>query len=189
MPHRHDFSVIVSAHQGYPRWINSGADFIEVDIRRSGAGEFIVSHDETKPGANHVTLREVLENAAGRVGIQLDLKEPGYELELIGPCPLDRLVVTTPDRESIVKIKTAYPQVHVGLTRQYVEETDADFIALDQRHATDEALDFCAQRAIPIWVWTVDDEKLMKRFVADRRVAGLITNRPDLALRLRSARS
>ncbi len=29
----------------------------------------------------------------------------------------------------------------------------------------------------------------MKRFFEDRRVVGLITNRPDLALKLRSARS
>jgi glycerophosphoryl diester phosphodiesterase len=185
--------VIVSAHQGYPRWVDSGADYIEIDIRRNCQGVIIVAHDKPKSGANHATLTQVLEKAGGRVGIQLDLKESGHELEVVKAalehCLASMLAVTSPNYESIRAVKDMYPQVRVGLTRQYVEETDADFIALDQRHATAKALDFCAQRAIPVWVWTVDDEKLMKRFVEDRRIAGVITNRPDLALRLRSARS
>jgi glycerophosphoryl diester phosphodiesterase len=192
MPHRHDFCVlIVSAHQGYPRWINSGADFIEVDVRRSADGALVVSHDEPKRGSKRPTLDEVLDAAAGRVGVQLDLKEVGDELEVVQAAveKCDRLAVTSPFYESIRAVKDRFPEVTVGLTRQYVEQTDADFIALDQRHATDEALDFCAARALPVWVWTVDERKLMERFVHDQRVAGLITNRPDLALRLRTERS
>ena len=41
----------------------------------------------------------------------------------------------------------------------------------------------------PIWVWTVDDANLMRRLMQDTRVECLITNRPDLALQLRTARS
>jgi glycerophosphoryl diester phosphodiesterase len=192
MPHRHDLCVlIVSAHQGYPRWVNSGADFIEIDVRRNADGVFVVSHDDLKPGAKHLTLDEVLDVAAGRVGIQLDLKEVGDEIEVVRAAleKCDRLAVTSPFYESIRTVKDRFPQVVVGLTRQYVEQTDADFIALDQRHATDDALDFCARHSIPVWVWTVDERKLMERFVRDKRVAGLITNRPDQALRLRTERS
>ena len=60
---------------------------------------------------------------------------------------------------------------------------------LDQAYATEEALDFCQRFAIPLWLWTVDDKKLMQRFIKDTRIECLITNRPDLALKLRTARS
>ena len=181
--------LIVSAHQGYPRWVNSGADFIEIDIRSTGDGTFIVSHDAPQPGDHLVRLDEVLEAAGGRVGLHLDLKEHGNEIELLrfvlGRYTIDKLVVTAEEGESIRKIKRSFPQLRVGLTRRHVERSDADFVALDQAYASEDDLN----SGIPIWVWTVDDKKRMQRFVADKRINGLITNRPDLALKLRSARS
>jgi glycerophosphoryl diester phosphodiesterase len=38
---------------------------------------------------------------------------------------------------------------------------------------------------MPAWVWTVDEEPAIAQFMADPRVTALITNRPDIALRLR----
>lgn len=185
--------LIVSAHQGYPRWLNSGADFIEIDIRRARDGVIVVSHDEPRPGDKGVTFHEVAESAAGRIGLQLDLKEPGYEVDLIRSAlerlPAAKLVVTAEMDESIRLIKERFPEIRAGLTRQRVEQNHADFIALDQRYASNDALDLCERYGIKVWVWTVDDKRLMQRFVNDHRIEGLITNRPDLAVRLRSARS
>ena len=175
--------LIVSAHQGYPRWLDSGADFIEVDVRRNSDGVFIVSHDVPDPGADLVTLDQVIEAANGRIGLHLDLKETGYEVELLQRRDLEKLVVTTEEIESIRRIKQNFPQVRCGLTTRRVERSEADFIALDQQYVTTE------RYAMPIWVWTVDDMNQMERFINDERIVGLITNRPDLALRLRSARS
>jgi glycerophosphoryl diester phosphodiesterase len=180
--------VLISAHAGYPQWVDSGADFIEVDIRSNSDGEFIVSHDAPEPGADTVTFGEVLEAAKGHIGLQLDLKEPGREIELVRfaleRCPADRLAVTTENNESIAKIKRSFANVRVGLTTIHVDQVNADFISIDQQYLAEDAIN-----RIPVWVWTVDDEKLMQRFMADPRVECLITNRPDLALRLRSARS
>jgi len=162
-------------------------------VRRNSDGVYVISHDELQPGGKHPTLDEVLDAATGRVGVQLDLKETGHDLDVVQAAlakyPASRLAVTSPFYESVRAIKDRFPDVRAGLTRQHVEETDADFIALDQRYATDEALDFCARYAIPVWVWTVDERKLMVRFIKDGRIAGIITNRPDLALRLRRDRS
>jgi glycerophosphoryl diester phosphodiesterase len=189
MTHRHDSEVIVSAHDGYPRWVMSGADYVEVDVRRDANGVFILSHDEPKPREKAPTLDEALRATDGRIAVQLDLKESGYELELMQRCPRDRVVITSGDSDSIDTIKRSFPDVQVGLTRQYVERTAADFIALDHRHATEDQLAYCQRYAIPVWVWTVDDPRLMKRFMKDDRIKGIITNRPDLALKLRKARS
>ena len=185
--------LIVSAHQGYPRLLNSGADFLEVDVRRTKDGTIVVSHDEPRPGAKQVTLDEVLQAVVGRIGLQLDLKEPGYEVELIRSAlerfPPDKVVVTTEIGESIRVIHEQFPEIRAGLTTQRVEPNHADFIALDQQYASEDALALAERYGIKVWVWTVDDRRLMERFVNDRRVEGLITNRPDVALKLRTARS
>ncbi len=181
--------MIVSAHDGYPRWVTSGADFIEIDIRRDAEGVFVLSHDEPKHGGRYPTFDEVLRVTDGRIGLQLDLKESGYELELLARCRTERIAVTSPDIETVLKVKRHHPHVQAGLTRQFIEETTADFIALDHRHADDEGLDLAARYEIPVWVWTVDDRREMKRLIAGGRVAGIITNRPDVALKLRKARS
>ena len=179
--------MIVSAHDGYPRWVNSGADFIEVDVRRASDGAIVLSHDPLKQGKRYPRLDEVLEATRGRIGIQLDLKEPGYEIDAVQMAAGARpaVVVTTPFEESIRVIKQVFPDTRCGLTRQFIEKADADFIALDQRYATEEALAFGMQ----LWIWTVDDTKLMERLINDPRVDGIITNRPALALKLRRARS
>src|SRR2546425_607777 len=98
-------------------------------------------------------------------------------------------VVTTEMEDSLRLIKEHHPEIRVGLTTQRVEPNNADFIALDQRNASDDALASAERYGIKVWVWTVDDKKLMQRFVNDNRVEGLITNRPEEALKLRSARS
>jgi len=185
--------LIVSAHNGYPRHVNSGADFIEVDVRRTREGVMVISHDALRPDRRYVSFDDMLDAARGKIGIHLDLKETGYEVELINraleKCPPEKVVVTTQDHESIRKIKEKFPKILAGLTRRRVEQTDADFLCLDQQYVTNEALSFCEQNGIDVWVWTVDDMSLMRRLVASGRLDGLITNRPDRALKLRSARS
>ena len=184
--------VIVSAHDGYPRWVDSGADFIEVDIRRAPDGAIVLAHDELEPGGTYVRLEEVLDAACGRIGIQLDLKETGYEVELmrmaLNKCPAPKLVLTAESPASARIVKERFPAVQVGITAKDVKATHADFTPLEQGNASEEALEFCAMNAIPVWVWTVDDRRAMKRFIRDERVAGLITNRPDVALKLARSR-
>jgi len=171
--------VIVSAHDGYPRWLHSGADFIEVDIRRDAGGEIILAHDEPRPGDRYPTLDQVLAEIGGRSGLHLDLKEAGFEIELVARV-LARLpphkVVATPDfGESIRAIKERFPEVRVS---------PVDFVAVDN----DKLGDYSGP-PLPIWVWTVDDKKSMKRYLKDARIEGIITNRPDVALKLTRARS
>jgi len=186
--------VLVSAHDGYPRWLNSGADFLEVDIRRSKDGTIVLSHDDLQPGAVHVTLEEAL---CSEKALQLDLKEPGYELELMRQAletrEAGRLMVTTANDASIRTVKVHFPQVRAGLTLrerlssstvQRIERCLADFIAVDERYVR-----WFDPTPRPIWVWTVDDERKLTRYLTDGRIEAVITNRPDVALRVRSDRA
>jgi glycerophosphoryl diester phosphodiesterase len=178
MPHRHDLSVIVSAHDGYPRLLHSGADFIEIDVRRDPSGAIILAHDKPRPGDRHPTLDQVLAEIDGSSGLHLDLKEAGFETELMAKV-LARLpphkVVATPDFEASVRaIKDRFPEVRVS---------PVDFVAVDH-----DTIDSYSGTHLPIWVWTVDKKRCMKRYMKDARIEAIITNRPDLALKLRMAR-
>jgi len=124
-----------------------------------------------------VTFEQVLQAAAGRIGLHLDLKETGFEVELVTRAlerfPANKVVVTPDFEESARLIKQNFPDVRVS---------PIDFVTHDQQYPLRD-------EGRPIWVWTVDDPNLMRRLNNDPRVECLITNRPDLALRLRTARS
>jgi glycerophosphoryl diester phosphodiesterase len=162
--------------------------------------------------AEVLTFDELLDMSAGRVGLHIDLKEPAQEAEIVsaalGRVAESGFVVTTGDAESIRRIKDLFPNVRAGLTlgtdmtdarawataRERMSElfpgrrlkrSRADFVAAHQQLARIRLLRYCARRRIAAWVWTVDEEQQIARFMADRRVTALITNRPDIALRFK----
>jgi len=227
--HRGGLPVVgVSAAARYGRAIALGVDFVELDVRRTRDGITVVHHDDwTKSGrairdfaypdlteelgSEALTLDELLDVAAGKVGLHIDLKEPGYEAEIVETmldrCSVDEFVITS-GVEEIRTIKEGFPQVQAGLSigddlsglapwlkarhrlseifpHRRIERSRADFMAVHQDLAVLSALRYCERHDIPAWVWTVDEERDIARFLADPRVTTLITNRPDIALRLR----
>jgi glycerophosphoryl diester phosphodiesterase len=231
---------LISAHRGglavdglpaaerYRRAIALGVDFVEFDVRRTRDGVTIISHDDCtisgrairdfpyrelieELGSEALTFDELLDVAAGHVGLHLDLKETGYEADIVRAvldrCPADRLVITSGDLV-VHTIKEQFPHVRAGLSigddlrgvspwlkvrvrlgelfpRRRLERCHADFVAVHQQLARLTMLDYCESHGIPAWVWTVDDEPGIARFLDDRRVTAVITNRPDIALKLR----
>jgi glycerophosphoryl diester phosphodiesterase len=163
--------------------------------------------------ADLLKVDEVMELVDGRVGLHVDVKETGDEAAVArlieAGCPHSPVVFTGGD-DSIRSIKEAFPRVTAGLTlgedlegappwrylRVRLSElfpgvrlrrSHADFAAVHQRLAGIRVLDYCARVHLPAWVWTVDDEVNIARYMRDPRVAVLITNRPDIALRFRTA--
>lgn len=233
-------TALISAHRGgaavdgapaaerYRRAIELGVDFVEFDVRRTRDGVAVIFHDDRTASGREVrslshrelvrelgpealTFVELLDIAAGRVGLHLDLKETGYEAEIVRTAldlsPLDRLVITSGDA-AIRTIKEQFPHVRAGLSigdeisglapwmklrvrlselfpRGRLERCHADFVAVHQQLADLTVLRYCESQGIAAWVWTVDDEPGIARFLADPRVTTLITERPEVALRLR----
>jgi glycerophosphoryl diester phosphodiesterase len=231
-------TALISAHRGglvvdgvpaaerYRRAIELGVDFVEFDVRRTRDGAPVIFHDDRTAsgrdvsGLSHrelveelgpeaLSLDELLEVAAGRVGLHLDLKETGYEAAVVRAaldrCPVDRLVITSGDA-AIRTIKEQFPHVRAGLSigeeinrlapwmklrvrlselfpRGRLERCHADFVAVHQQLAALTVLRYCESQGMDAWVWTVDDEPGIARFLADPRVTTLITNRPDIAMR------
>jgi len=102
----------ISAHRGncgvsglpaaerYDRAIQLGVDYVELDVRRTADGVYVNYHDHVTPsgrpigslkyadlktelGAELLALAELLDVVAGRAGVHIDLKEPGYEAEIV----------------------------------------------------------------------------------------------------------
>lgn len=163
--------------------------------------------------AELLKVDEVMELVDGRVGLHVDVKEVGDEAAVVGliqrGCAHSPVVFTGGDA-SIRAIKEMFPRVSAGLTLgedlegappwRYLRvrltelfpavrlrRSHADFAAAHQRLAGLRVLDYCARAHMPAWVWTVDDAVSIARFMHDPRVAVLITNRPDIALRFRTA--
>ena len=162
-------------------------------------------------GSQAQKVDEVLDIVEGKVGLHVDVKETGHERETVAML-LARLgtgrVVFTGEDESVRVIKEQFPHVQAGLTlgwdsegatpwrtlkvrlselfpHRRVARCHADFIAAHQQLAQANVLRYCARRGMPAWVWTVDREEEIERFMRDERVTVLITNHPDVALRLR----
>ncbi|TDE17846.1 glycerophosphodiester phosphodiesterase [Actinomadura sp. 6K520] len=221
----------ISAHRrdeagltGLSMAVESGAEYVEIDIRRTGDGRLVVHHDADLAGLplNRLTYDRVQELAprpvplvseamkiiGGRAQGHLDLKERGTEHETVemaidafGP---DRFVVTTREVLSLVQIKRAFPDVRTALSvgrnlwergvahdfapLRLIRKAGADMVAVNHRLARVGVLRQCGRAGIPAMVWTVNAEPVMRRFLGDPRVAVLVTDHPDVAMKVRDGR-
>jgi len=220
----------LSAADRYSRAIGIGVDFVEIDMRRLSDGTFVNYHDDRTPagravrdlsypelkaelGTELLKVDELMEIIDGRVGLHVDVKEEGYEAEvvqLIQSGVRRSEVVFTSGDNPIRVIKEQFPKVRAGLSigdnldgvapwvqvrarlselfpGQRLRRSHADFVAVHLDLARLRVLAYCARARIPAWVWTVDDEADIARCIRDPRVAVLITNRPDVAMRIKRA--
>ncbi|MDN0198429.1 glycerophosphodiester phosphodiesterase family protein [Streptomyces sp. S.PNR 29] len=216
--------------QAYEDALLSGAEYVEFDIRRTADGVFVVYHDpraaHTGPLLSTITHAELSERAgypvpvvdevmaliAGKLVGHLDLKETGYERELIDRAVAllgeDGFVATTLEDRSVAAIAQAFPGVRTALSlgrdrrelalarlpgtrlselfpMRRVRACGAHGVAVHQRLARTNVLREAARHGLFTMVWTVNDDTLMRAFLGHPRVDVLITDRPRRAVALR----
>jgi glycerophosphoryl diester phosphodiesterase len=215
--HRRDSAGVTGLHEA----VASGAEYVEIDVRRAGDGSLVVHHDPVVGGLplrrlsreriEEITARPVpavgaaMEIIARGARGHLDLKEPGVEhetvglaMEIFGP---GRFVVTTRDADVLRRVKKEYPDACTALSvgrgmlergaagdlapLRAIRASGADMVALNHRLARVGVLRQCARAGYPVMLWTVNAERLIRRFLRDPRVAVLVTDRPRTALALR----
>jgi glycerophosphoryl diester phosphodiesterase len=228
----------ISAHgprtgaiEAYVKAVETGAEYVEFDIRRTADGELAVFHDACThqgellasisyrrlcelAGYQVPRVADVMTVIAGRATGHLDLKETGGEekvvemaLDILGP---GNFMVTTLEDQSVAAIKARYPAAPAALslgralsevpmsrraaTRlseffpvRRLRACRADWAAVHRRLAAAGVLARCHRAGIKTMIWTVDDDAEMRRWLADPRVAVLITNRPADAVALRTS--
>lgn len=160
------------------------------------------------------TVADLLRLIAGRAKAHIDVKEPGFEREITELALAilgdpGAFVVTGTD-EVVAAVKAAAPEVRTALsvgrgwhevrwsqtfqTRwselrpvARVAACGADAVAIHHRLARLGALDQCRRAGIGTMVWTVNEPKLIQSLIRDPRVDVLITERPELAMRMETA--
>ena len=198
---------------------------IEFDVRRTKDNVLIVYHDgliQGKPvdhlvyeeigqiarnqGFDIPTVEEVLKWSMGRIKLDVELKEEGYEKKigelLSGFFTEDQFVITSFNEPSLKIIKDSYPGIQVGLllgkskappwTRiseffpmKRCKKAQADFLVAHFKLLRSGFLERARRSRKPVFVWTVNDEEMIWKLLNDRRVYAIITDKPDLAVSLK----
>jgi glycerophosphoryl diester phosphodiesterase len=205
----------------------SGADMIEFDVRRTKDNVLIALHDEIIQGhstrdliyegvsqiARHKgfeipTVEEVLKWARGKIKLDVELKEKGYEKEIVellsGYFEKDQFVITSFNDASLRVIKERYPDIKTGLIlgrdipsyriltrlqecfpRKRCKKARPDFLVAHLKLLRLGFLERARRNHLPVFVWTVNAEETIWKLLHDRRVSAIITDKPDLAVSLR----
>ena len=220
--------AMIAAHRGvaagaaentiaaFTNAIDVGADMIEFDVRRTRDGELIAFHDATVGGApvgaltrddiaaaagvRPPLLADVLRTCAGRIKLDVELKEDGYVPDVMavlrsGFDPA-QLVVTSFLPAVVAQSKQSFPEVRTGLLvgdggslaarlparlRELypvglAKRVRADYLAPHYRLAALGVLRRAAAAGLPCLLWTVNSPELIRRYATDPRVAAIITD-------------
>lgn len=147
-------------------------------------------------------MAELAAGAGAR--LMVDLKEVGGEEDalrvVLGRLPPERVIVSTLEDESVAVVRSALPELEAGLSlgrehpRPYLgtraselfpmrraRACRATFLAVNCRFVGYGVL---RRVRLPVYLWTVDEERELRRFLRDPRVRGVVTNRPIRALEL-----
>lgn len=235
--------VQISAHRGgsegtkpatyeaYEKALSSGAEYAEFDIRKTCDDILVVYHDahaaHTGPLVADLTYRalcdlleyavprvpDIMNMLAGKMTGHLDLKETGYEEEVIklalSTFGTGNFVATTLEDASVTAIKQKFPSAKTALSlgrdrkeiarsqwasvrrselfpMHRIRSCGANWVAVNHKLGRRGVIRACHRNNIGIMVWTVDADTMIDQFLADRRISVLITNRPAYAVRRRA---
>ncbi len=206
--------------EAFDRAIRLGADMLEFDVRRTADREAVVHHDEeiggrrlaeidvaeavrcsAARGFEMPTLERVLALTSGRVRLDVELKEGGYEsmvLDLIFTARfrVADFVITSFDAPTLGRVRDAAPGVRIGLLvdadgraglLERFRASGADFLAPHHAIVDDALLRAAGEAPVELLPWTVNEPDQIERLLRERSVSGVITDEPGAALRLRRA--
>ena len=154
-------------------------------------------------------LEDVLRSIKGKVQFDIELKEIGYEKEaielILKYLDKNEFIITSFHDSSISRIKENYPDVKTGLLLgvqkpREILRSKLSILKLGKRLEISRA-DFFLPHALlvklgflkkakdfgkPCIVWGVNRKKMMEKMLRDERVLGIITDRLEMALALKS---
>jgi len=180
--------------------IEMGADMIETDVRRTRAGRIVLAHDPLRGrrGDGLPGLADLVQLAAGRIALDVELKEPGYVADVLAeldPRP-PGLIVTSFLPEVVAEAGALDPALATGLIfrpddRHDLLERAADCgaaaVVAHVNALTPELADAMLERRRPLMVWTVNKRRQLASVMALPGVTHVVTDVPDVALALRGA--
>jgi glycerophosphoryl diester phosphodiesterase len=198
---------------------------IEFDVRRTKDKVLIAYHDESiqdrpvkeltfeaisriagSQGFEIPTVKEVLRFARGKIKLVVELKEEGYEKEMLELTSRyfeeGQFVITSFNDASLKAIKDDYPRVQVGLIlgkfkaslrariseffpTKRCNEAKANFMVAHWKLLRFGFLARAERNEKPVFVWTVNEEEMIRKLLQDGRVYAIVTGKVGLAVSLR----
>ncbi|TRO48794.1 glycerophosphodiester phosphodiesterase [Candidatus Bathyarchaeota archaeon] len=203
--------------RSFRRAMELGADMVELDVQLCGSGELVVIHDgtvdRTTDGTGEVagmtlgelraldagmgeripTLREVIDLAAGRIGINIELKGPGTAEPALRhiEAALDegweiadfhassfRLEELTAIREFSGEVRTGVLYALDSGVMEYAERIGAYSLNPHHRAINPDLVSEAHRRGLKVYAWTVNDPADIAR-MKGLGVDGIISDYPD----------
>ena len=142
------------------------------------------------------TLREALELAKGKIKVCVEIKIENIEkpvVDLIEELGMAKQVIVFSFHYDVIKkVKLLNPKIptlfliDVASTKTIDDVLKINADAIGVGYGTNPTVDFVSyahKNNIQIFKWTVNEEKQMKELI-DLKLDGLITNKPDLGLKV-----
>jgi glycerophosphoryl diester phosphodiesterase len=177
--------------RAFQRAIDVGADYIELDVHAANDATLVVGHDPPHSSHAYPTLEEVLELAARRIGVMIELKRPyryrrhdvvRRTLDLVD----DEAVIVSFELGALRAVRRLRPELrtiqHVGFGVSIQRAADAWGVGFANRIVTPRAVARARGLGLTTTVYTVNEPTRMLELAA-LGVTGIFTDRPDLALR------
>lgn len=211
--------------EAFQKAIELGADGIELDIRKTLDGIIIINHNpdiagmmikdysyadlekKTQEIGYHLpTLKETVEFCNGKIYLDIEFKEDGYEQEaldiILGSLKLNEFATRSFNTNALVNIKKCNPDVftillqgcsgpklidRVGEVFPYknVKKVNANGVSPNKALVILGYLWRLRRKNVPVSIWTVNEEKDMIKFLK-KGAPIIITNYPDKAMELRA---
>jgi glycerophosphoryl diester phosphodiesterase len=210
--------------EAFEKAIRLNADMIELDVRRAQKNLFVVYHDEyinEKPIKDLAyedickftrlkvpTLDEVLELTRSRIKLDIEIKEEGYETEVVNFIlkflKEDEFVITSFNDNSLKIIKEVFPKIRTGLILgksnpknpfgtwiselfpfKRCQKINVDFLVPHWRLLNLGFLRRAGKHKLPVFVWTVNEANLILKFLRDKRIDGIVTDKIEIAVQLK----
>ena len=172
---------------------------IETDVRRAPDGTLVLSHQPPESSDGCLSLAEFLDLVRDHVVVDLELKESGYEAEVVAaltPRP-ERLVVSSFDPACVAAIRSLAPDIETALLfgEQAVgtdlfaqaDECDAALMAPQFFLLTADVRARARRAGRRLIVWTVNDADMLDHVIAEPATWAVITDVPDVGLARRAA--
>ena len=206
--------------------IAQAADVIEFDVRRTSDYTLVVHHDanidgvdvslanqtyqraskeESQAGYHIPTLKDTLECCAGRIALDIELKECGYEQDVYNMVrqyyETNNVLFKSFNDSSVLTLKSLDSRAIVGLllgkpppvsiwTRvselfpgKRLSDCQADFVSPHWKLLRFGFIIRMRSTMMPMLVWTIDNMDLVHK-LASVGVKGIITNEPGIVRKI-----
>ncbi len=162
-----------------------------------------LNYDEIKSISNSrsfeiPTLKDTLQIVKDKIKLDIELKEDKDEdkvvEEVLKYLDVDSFFISSFNLISIMKIKKKYPYVKVGiiiskskdLNENIINNENIDVFVLHYKIMKEvEKLKLIKDNGKKIYLWTVNNIKKIRDYLKNEYIDGIITDRPDKALKIR----